>query len=73
MKNVVIALIAGFALTAGASAFADGNGGGNGGERTHQITMDHLAAAKAAKTDAEQTAKVQAEQKAQVKVTAADK
>jgi hypothetical protein len=40
MKKVVVAMIAGLTLMAGASAFAKG-GGGDGGSRTFELSMAH--------------------------------
>ena len=40
MKKVVVAMVAGLTLMAGASAFAHG-GGGDGGSRMQALSMQH--------------------------------
>jgi hypothetical protein len=45
MKKVLVAVVAGLALSAGASAFAAGGGGADGGSRTFQLTQEHTKAA----------------------------
>jgi hypothetical protein len=48
MKKVLVTLVAGLTLMAGASVFARDGGGGNGGSTVHDISMAHRDAAMAA-------------------------